>query len=102
MASPLAAFGTVTGMVFPVLMFPACILFGLAELLIPELARCAAGGCLGSCFTLICLSILRLREHPAVDRRIPMTRRLYHTAVPLALADDVKSGINTVENLMVP
>ena len=29
-------------MVFPVLMFPACILFGLAELLIPELARCSA------------------------------------------------------------
>lgn len=42
--SPLAAFGTVTGMVFPVLMFPAAILFGLAELLIPELARCAAAG----------------------------------------------------------
>ena len=43
-ANPLAAFGTVCGMVFPVLMFPACILFGLAELLIPELARCAAAG----------------------------------------------------------
>jgi len=43
-ADPLAAFGIVGGMVFPVLMFPACILFGLAELLIPELARCAAGG----------------------------------------------------------
>lgn len=42
--NPLAAFGCVTGMVFPVLMFPACILFGLAELLIPELARCAAAG----------------------------------------------------------
>lgn len=41
-ANPLAAFGMVSGMVFPVLMFPACILFGLAELLIPELARCAA------------------------------------------------------------
>jgi len=41
-AEPLAAFGVVSGMVFPVLMFPACILFGLAELLIPELARCAA------------------------------------------------------------
>ena len=41
---PLAAFGIVSGMVFPVLMFPACILFGLAELLIPELARCAASG----------------------------------------------------------
>lgn len=42
--SPLAAFGVISGMVFPVLMFPACILFGLAELLIPELARCAAAG----------------------------------------------------------
>ena len=41
-AEPLAAFGMVSGMVFPVLMFPACILYGLAELLIPELARCAA------------------------------------------------------------
>lgn len=40
--APLAEFGTVCGMVFPVLMFPACILFGLAELLIPELARCNA------------------------------------------------------------
>lgn len=43
-AAPLAAFGTVSGMVFPVMMFPAAILFGLAELLIPELARCAAAG----------------------------------------------------------
>ncbi len=43
-SDPLAAFGTVCGMVFPVLMFPAAILFGLAELLIPELARCAAAG----------------------------------------------------------
>lgn len=42
-ADPLAAFGCLSGMVFPILMFPACILFGLAELLIPELARCAAG-----------------------------------------------------------
>jgi len=41
---PLALFGTVCGMVFPVLMFPAAILFGLTELLIPELARCAAAG----------------------------------------------------------
>lgn len=42
--SPLAAFGMVCGMVFPVMMFPAAILFALAELLIPELARCAAAG----------------------------------------------------------
>lgn len=46
-ASPLGAFGLVTGMVFPVLMFPACILYALAELLIPELARCAAAGSRG-------------------------------------------------------
>lgn len=43
-SDPLASFGLLSGMVFPVLMFPACILFGLAELLIPELARCAAAG----------------------------------------------------------
>jgi len=42
--NPLAAFGLVSGMVFPILMFPACILFGLTELLIPEMARCAAAG----------------------------------------------------------
>ena len=42
--TPLAAFGILSGMVFPVLMFPAGILFALAELLIPELARCAAAG----------------------------------------------------------
>ncbi len=41
---PLAAFGVISGMVFPVLMFPACILWGLADLLIPELARCNAAG----------------------------------------------------------
>lgn len=41
-SDPLAEFGRVSGMVFPVLMFPACILFALAELLIPELARCSA------------------------------------------------------------
>ena len=42
--NPLAAFGMVSGMVFPILMFPASILYALAELLIPELARCAAVG----------------------------------------------------------
>ena len=42
--SPLAAFGTVCGMVFPILTFPMALLFGLTELLIPELARCNASG----------------------------------------------------------
>ena len=42
--NPLAAFGLVSGMVFPVIMFPAAILFGLTELLIPEMARCNSAG----------------------------------------------------------
>lgn len=44
LGDPLAAFGRVSGMVFPVLMFPAAILSSLAEVLIPELARCSAVG----------------------------------------------------------
>lgn len=60
------------------------------------------GGGISGCFTLICLVILRLKERPETGARIPLAARLYHTALPLALADDLKSGINTVENLMVP
>ena len=60
------------------------------------------GSSLGACITLSCLIILRLSEHPEQGARIPISRRLRQTAVPLALADDLKTGINTVENLMVP
>lgn len=42
--SSLGAFGILSGMVFPILMFPACILHALADLLIPEIARCTAAG----------------------------------------------------------
>ncbi len=35
-------YGTICGMVFPVLMFPCAILYSLSDLLIPELARCRA------------------------------------------------------------
>lgn len=42
-ADALADYGVLQGMVFPVLMFPAAILFSLAELLVPEFSRCAAG-----------------------------------------------------------
>lgn len=38
----LGAYGTITGMVFPVMMFPAAILYALAEILVPELSRCLA------------------------------------------------------------
>ena len=60
------------------------------------------GNCCGACLTLTCLVLLRLREHPAIGPRIPMGRAVASTALPLALADVLKSGINTVENLMVP
>ena len=40
----MADYGMIRGMVFPVLMFPAAILFSLAELLVPEFSQCAARG----------------------------------------------------------
>lgn len=42
-ADAMADFGVLHGMVFPVLMFPTAILASLADLLVPELSRCAAG-----------------------------------------------------------
>ena len=39
----MADYGIIHGMVFPVLMLPAAILFSLSSLLIPEFSRCAAG-----------------------------------------------------------
>ena len=60
------------------------------------------GSALGACITLISLAVLRMMEKPTQGMRIPVSRRLYETAVPLALADNLKTGINTVENLMVP
>ena len=60
------------------------------------------GSCAGGLLTLCSLVILRLLERPKTGKRIPVTRRLGETALPLAVADDLKVGINTVENLMVP
>lgn len=60
------------------------------------------GGCAGSVLTLTCLAILRALERPGKGEKIPVGRRLAQTALPLALADDLKVGINTLENLMVP
>ena len=55
-----------------------------------------------SCFCLCCLVALRLRERVPAGPRLPVRRQLLETAVPLALADDLKAGISTTENLMVP
>ncbi len=71
-----------------------------------DAARCCQAVILGSgissILTLSCLTVLRLLERQPASPRIPVARRLLDVAVPLALADDLKTGINTVENLMVP
>ena len=38
----MAAYGTIHGMVFPILMFPAAILYSVSDLLVPELSRSRA------------------------------------------------------------
>lgn len=60
------------------------------------------GGCVGSCLTLCSLTILRLLERAKTGPHIPVAHRLTAIALPLALADDLKVGITTAENLMVP
>ncbi len=60
------------------------------------------GSGMSACMTLSCLTVLRLLERPKNAPRIPIANRLIKTAVPLALADDLRTGITTVENLMVP
>ena len=60
------------------------------------------GSGFGSCLTLGSLVILRLLERAKTNTKIPTRNRLLDTAVPLALADDLRTGISTVENLMVP
>ena len=60
------------------------------------------GSCISTCLTLTCLVILRIRERASTGSPIPIRTPLLQTAVPLALADDLRSGISTTENLMVP
>lgn len=60
------------------------------------------GNGIGAIFTLLCLMVLRIREHSPKGSRIPLRSRLLQTALPLAIADDIKAGLSTAENLMVP
>lgn len=60
------------------------------------------GSSAGACITFLCLLLLRLLHREKPGKRIPILRRLADTALPLALADDLKAGISTTENLMVP
>lgn len=60
------------------------------------------GGCVGSCVTLCCLILLRIKEKSVAGKPISVAHRLADTALPLAVADDLRTGISTLENLMVP
>lgn len=40
----MAAYGTIHGMVFPVITFASVLLYSLSDVLVPELARCCASG----------------------------------------------------------
>ena len=60
------------------------------------------GSAIGSMLTLLCLVLLRLAEKPVRGTRIKIRRTLFDTALPLALADNLRTGITTLENLMVP
>ena len=60
------------------------------------------GSSLGACLTLCCLVNLRIREHPKEGSSFPLAASLCRTALPLAVADDLRTGISTVENLIVP
>ena len=57
---------------------------------------------MGACLTFVCLLILRHKEKATIGPSFPLSKRLFSIALPLALADDVKAGISTTENLMVP
>lgn len=60
------------------------------------------GSGIGACLTLSALVILRIYERAPIGHSFPIRRDLLRTAVPLAIGDDLKNGINTIENLMVP
>lgn len=60
------------------------------------------GSGIGACLTMLSLTVLRALERAPKGPPVPIARSLMDTAVPLALADDLKAGINTAENIMVP
>lgn len=110
-ADPLAAFGVLSGMVFPVMMFPAAILNSLSELLIPELARCAAAGSrrrirylvrrnlrVSLFYGLCCGAILFLVAEPLCERLYPGIEvakylKWFSCLVPMLYCDSVADGM---------
>ena len=83
--------------------FTACaLLFWAGNDLARACQSVVLGGCAGSGLTLCSLVVLRVLERPRTGVRISVARRLTTVALPLAVADDLKVGITTLENMMVP
>jgi len=107
----MADYGMIRGMVFPVLMFPAAILFSLAELLVPEFSRCAAGrrtprirylvrrGLRVSLLFSLCAAGVLFAGADALgellyhDRAVGPALRLYAPLVPLLYTDAIVDAI---------
>lgn len=109
--SALADFGRITGMVFPIITFPGCLLFGLCEILVPEMAQynqehngckirklsfgaLKAALCYGIITTVILLlgadSIgVRIYKSPQVGNMV----RLYAPLVPMLYCDMVTDAM---------
>ena len=60
------------------------------------------GDCIGSVLTLLCLFVLYRIKLPRPAPREPVGQRILSAAAPLALADDLRAGISSLEHLMVP
>ena len=94
-------------MVFPVIMFPAAILFALAELLIPELARCRAAGSglriqylagkslkIALVYGAVCGGVIHLLAQPLCAWLYPGTEvadhlKLYSLLIPMLYCDAI-------------
>lgn len=110
-SDPLASFGILSGMVFPIVMFPCAILFSLSELLIPELARCHAAGSgrrirylvrrnlrVSLFYGLVCGGLLFLAAEPLCERLypgVPVATQLkwFTPLVPMLYCDSIVDGM---------
>lgn len=108
----LADYGTIHGMVFPILMFASTVLYAVSDLLVPELARCQARKnqarirhitetCLhmGVLFSLLTAGLLYLLANPLGQLLYGSTSagrylRLFSPLLPFLYLDCIVDGIH--------
>ncbi|MEY8386970.1 polysaccharide biosynthesis C-terminal domain-containing protein [Oscillospiraceae bacterium 38-13] len=62
----------------------------------------ALGSSLAAALSLSALWVLRQEGSPLGKEAPPPWRRVFGLALPVGLADDLRAGLNTVENLIIP